>query len=201
MPQPKKPLSISRAFNNASRHPAWKFQRQNNLRGIAGAYKIPGGMTASAYEDRAMQLLFADKGLQQMAGMNSKAEMEAFWRRGGFWRALDGAPAPEALKDSWDALVALNPQLSAAKVERDKMRSLLDAHYGVTSGFNLDDINFFQTQKKIGKGLPGLQSRNMPVHGARLERIEAVSSGQMFWVVSPKTAKKIEQRFKRRGLL
>lgn len=201
MQQPKKPRSISRAFNDASRHPAWKFQRLNNLRGIAGAYKIPEGMTASGYEDITMRRLMEDKDLQRRAGARNSREMVALRMRGGFWAALSTAPAPKVLQDSWDALVELNPELSQVKVEREKIRSLLDAHYGVTSGFNIDDINFFQEQKKVGEGLPGLQSRNMPVHGERLDRIEAAASSQMFWVVSPKTAKKIEQRFKRRGLL
>ncbi len=200
MPQPKKPLSLSRAFNAASRHPAWNFQRLNNLRGIAGAYKIPEGMTASEYEDRTLQRVFADKGLQKTLNQSSAKDMQDFWRSGGFWRALNDQPPPQLLTDSWNALVALNPQLQQVKAETNTLSSLLEAHYGVTSGFNIDDINFFLEQKKVGEGLPGLQSRNMPVHGERLERIEAATS-QMFWVVSPKTAEKIENRFKRRGIL
>ena len=201
MPQARKPLSISKAFNAASRHPAWNFQRGNKLRGIAGAWKIPEGMTASAYEDATLKRLFADKGLQQIAGVKNAREMETYWRGGGIWQALKNADAPQVLKDSWDALVALNPKLVDVTVDREKLRSMLDAHYGVTSGFNIDDINFFQAQKKVGDGLPAKQAHAMPDHGPRLNRIDAVSKPPMYWVASPETAKKVEQRYKRKGLL
>ncbi|MCC7037250.1 MAG: hypothetical protein IT560_08060 [Alphaproteobacteria bacterium] len=201
MPQPRKPLSISKAFNQASRHPAWNFQRGNNLRGIAGAWKIPEGMTASGYEDITLKRLFADEELQQLAGVKTTRALEAYWRGGGIWQKLKDADAPQVLKDSWDALVSLNPKLAAVTVDREKLRSLLDAHYGVTSGFNIDDINFFQAQKKIGDGLPAKQAHAMPDHGPRLTRIDAVSKPPMYWVASPETAKKVEQRYKRKGLL
>lgn len=187
----RKPLSLSRAFNNAATHPALQFQRANNLRGIAGRYYIPDGKTAAQYE-KAMSRKMHDHVEQEMAKCGATPYE--------YWATAERLGLPGFLEKSWDKLVELNPVLKDVKVNRSSVEDVYNAHIGVTSGFNVDDLNFFLEQKHTGQGLPALQARNMPVHGARVARIESVAAVSFSWVASPKTAKKIEARFKRRGL-
>jgi hypothetical protein len=188
----RKPLSLSRAFNDASTHPALRFQRDNNLRGIAGRYYIPDGKTAAQYE----------KAMSRRMHAHVEAEMK---KRNAtefdYWRVAESMGVPAFLEKSWGKLVALNPALKKVKFDRRCVEDAYNVHIGVTSGFNVNDINFFIRQRHVGEGLPALQSHRMPVHGARLDRINAAAESQMFWVASPATAKKIEKRFRRKGLL
>jgi hypothetical protein len=195
-----KPLSLSCAFNMAARapghrdsnHPALQFSRANNLRGIAARYRIPGGEIASIYEDEMWRKMEAVVTLQaaatNMVGQN-------------FWSIAETMQPPAFLKKSWDKLVKLNPRLKDIRMNKNAAADMLNAHLGVTSGFNVDDINFYIEQQHTGEGKPAMQARRMPDHGGRLARIEAVAQEDLQWVASPATAKKIEQRFKRRGLL
>lgn len=192
-----KPLSLSRTFNLAARsagdrstrHPAYEFQRNNNLRGIAGRYRIPGGYTAPEYEDLTSRKM--TRAMNKLAGGRGNRHN---------WRLMATAESPDFLQRSWRRLLALNPVLQNVKVDVKNAHDLFNAHFGVTSGFNPDDINFFLEQRHVGDGLPAKQAREMPVHGARIARVEAVAASHMFWVASPKTVEKIEQRFKRRGI-
>ncbi|MEZ0224353.1 MAG: hypothetical protein ACAH83_07370 [Alphaproteobacteria bacterium] len=188
----RKPLSLSRAFNDAATHPALRFQRQNNLRGIAGRYFIPDGKTAAQYEKWMSRRMSAHVG-REMKKRNA-TEFD-------YWAVAEDLGLPPFLEKSWDRLVELNPALKDVKLNKSGVEDVYNAHIGVTSGFNVDDINFFLKQKHIGDGLPAKQAREMPVHGARLARIRAAAEAEMFWVVSPATAKKIEKRFKRNGRL
>ena len=192
-----RPLSLSRAFNVASqrpgnascRHPALLFQTENRLRGIAGRYVIPGNRTASEYEDHIWNEV--EGALKhRLAGYHPQ----------GIWSVLVKSPPPAVLRDSWNELLRLNPQLKGVKVNRKNGADLLEAHTGVTSGFNVDDINFYLEQLKTGERLPSKQSRAMPVHGDRIARVEAAAGKHMYWVASPQTVEKIEARFRRRGL-
>lgn len=188
----RKPLSLSRAFNDAATHPALRFQRDNNLRGIAGRYFIPDGKTAAQYE----------KAMSRKMHVHVETEMA---KRGAteydYWKVAEDMGLPGFLEKSWDKLVELNPALKKVKLDRSCVEDVYNAHIGVTSGFNVNDINFFLRQKHVGNGLPALQSHKMPVHGARLDRINAAAESQMFWVASPATAKKIEKCFRRNGRL
>ena len=188
----RKPLSLSRAFNNAATHPALRFQRDNHLRGIAGRYFIPDGKTAAQYEKWMSRKMSAHVGAEIKKRNATDYD---------YWPIAEDLGLPAFLEKSWDRLVELNPALEQVKLNRACVEDVYNAHIGVTSGFNIDDINFFLKQKHIGEGLPARQSHEMPVHGARLARINAAAEAQMYWVVSPATAKKIEKRFKRNGRL
>ena len=196
-PQPTgNSLSISRAFNiasrrpgdNLSRHPALEFQTNNHLRGIAGRYKIPGNVTAPEYEDMMSQKVHA--AIEALSDGKAK----------NFWDVLETTDPFDFLAKSWKKLVRLNPVLRKVRLDEGSAEEVYNAHLGVTSGFNVDDINFFLEQKRIGEGLPAKQAHEMPVHGERLDRIDAVAKTRVFWVASPATAHKVEERFKRRGL-
>jgi hypothetical protein len=188
-------LSISRAFNMASRrpgdehtrHPALEFQTQNHLRGIAGRYRIPGNYTAPEYEDRMSREMIA-LARPLLTGQE----------RRNFWDVLEKIAPPPQLKKSWNTLVRLNPALKAVKFDKTNAEEMYNAHLGVTSGFNVDDINFFLQQKHVGEGLPARQARAMPGHGERLKRIDDIAKAPMFWVASPKTAEKVEARLLRK---
>jgi hypothetical protein len=188
-------LSISRAFNLASRrpgdqhcrHPALEFQTQNHLRSIAGRYRIPGNYTAPEYEDVTSAMVIAE----------TKAMVTPADKR-SHWNVLERIAPPEPLKKSWNRLVRLNPVLKGVKFDRNNGEEMYNAHLGVTSGFNVDDMNFFLEQKRVGEGLPAKQAHEMPVHGDRLLRIEGMAKTPMFWVASPKTAEKVEARLLRK---
>ena len=188
-------LSVSRAFNIASRrpgdhsgrHPALEFQTGNHLRGIAGRYVIPGNYTAPEYED------MTSRKMHDAAAAMAGGDIPRF----AFWDIIEKAPPPEFLAKSWNRLVRLNPVLKKVRLDKTNAEDMYNAHLGVTSGFNVDDINFFLEQKKVGEGLPAKQAREMPVHGDRVKRIDAIALTPMFWVASPKTAEKIEERLLR----
>ena len=190
-----RPLSVSRAFNVASRrpgdhtsrHPALDFQTANLLRCIAGRYVIPSNYTAPEYED------LTSRKMHDAAAALAGGEAPRF----KFWDIIEKAPPPEFLRKSWNKLVRLNPVLKGVRFDKANAEEMYNAHLGVTSGFNVDDINFFLEQKKVGDGLPAKQAREMPVHGERLQRIEAAALTPMFWVASPKTAEKVEERLLR----
>lgn len=161
----RKPLSLSKAFNDVSRHPARCFELGNNLRGIAGHYKIPQAMTACAYE------------AQTIERMHEAARRKAQRKNtevGYFWEFIRAIKSPKFLLESWDELVRLNPVLGKIQMNKQSAEDLFNAHMGVTSGFNINDINFYIEQTHQG-GFPARQARNMPDHGARINRLENVS--------------------------
>jgi hypothetical protein len=186
-----KPLCFSKAFNDLSTHPARKFEVFNHFRGIAGRYKIPDGMTAKHYEQKHHDRL-------QEALLASVPDKDIVLHV--LWQGTRTLPVPDFLHESWRRLVKLNPILKTIKMNPDNTRDLYNAHMGVTSGFNVDDINFYIERDNDG-GQAAKQAREMPVHGAMLKRINAVSATHLNWVPSPQTAQKIEAGFKRRGML
>lgn len=185
-----RPLSLSKAFNDLSHYPARRFELSNNLRNIAGHYKIPNGMTADAYEKRIRKKLDKE--------VNLEAQRKNI--TGGFRIVLKMMKSPKFHLDSWHKLVRLNPVLTDVQIDKENAMDLFNAHFGVTSGFNIDDINFYIAQEHRGV-LPAQDARAMPDHGERLKRIEAVSKTSVNWVMSPKTARKVENRLKRHKIL
>jgi hypothetical protein len=179
-------LASRRPGDSHSRHPALEFQTNNHLRGIAGRYQIPGNYTAPEYEDKTSREI-------RRAAKEMNGGVEAF----NFWAVLEKNRPPKFLTKSWNKLVRLNPQLKKVKFDKTNAEEMYNAHLGVTSGFNVDDINFFMEQKKVGEGLPAKQAHEMPVHGDRLNRIDNMAKTPMFWVASPKTAVKVEERLLR----
>jgi hypothetical protein len=189
--QAPKPLCFSKAFNDISIHPARKFELFNHIRGIAGRYKIPQGMTAKQYEEK-HRLLMQETLLTSVPNKDIAPHI--------LWQETRTIQPPAFLQESWDRLVKLNPILKTIKMNSDNTRDLYNAHMGVTSGFNTDDINFYIERDNDG-GQAAKQAREMPVHGDMLKRINAVSATHLNWVPSPQTAQKIEAGFKRRGML
>jgi len=159
-----KPLPFSEAFNAVTHQPAWEFERANDVKGIAGRYVIPDGMTAYSYERRMLRSV------------------------------------KKNLAQSWRKLRLANPELSRIRIDKTDAFSVYDAHMGVTSGFNIDDINFFMALRQRIEAV-ALYVRSSPVHGARLERIDAICRARLQWVPSPKTARKMEKLLLQRGAL
>ena len=185
----RRPLSLSKAFNDVSHHPARCFEIANNLRGIAGHYKIPRGMTAFALETRTAARMAAavrseaqEKNISEAQRKNSEA--------GYLWDLIKTMKSPAFLLRSWNELVSLNPGLVHVRMNKRSSEDLYNAHRAVTSGFNVDDINFFIEQTHVGKGYPAQQAQEMPDHGDRIARIDSVSAVPVQWVLSPKPHRK-----------
>lgn len=180
--------NLKKLFNDVSRHPSHQFEQENDLQDISGVYDMPFGMQASEYEDyfrQAVSFLLSEAGIELGGGATYMKQR---------------LPLP-IVKNSWEALKALNPVLDHVKMDEENGYDVYCAVMGVTSGFNIDDINFFLEQIHVDRGFAALQARNMPDHGPRLARIEGAAAGYMGWVASPKTAKAVEAQFKKKGLL
>lgn len=179
---------LKEIFNDVSRHPSIEFEQQNDLTDIGGYYNMPRGMSAAEYED-------------WFWGTNT-AQLEAKDVAIGDGKRYMSAKQPSShVMNSWLELKALNPELENVRLDENLHYDVYCAVMGVTSGFNIDDINFFLEQLYVGHGYPAVQGRNMPTHGERLERIEDVSEERMSWVPSPRTAQRIESQFQAKGLL
>ncbi len=186
----RSPLPLSKTFNNLSRHPAKLFEINNHFRDISGRYRIPDGMTADAYED-----LLA-KQMNEVIPYSNPKKLPYL-----FWGMLFLKNPPSLLIESWNKLVRLNPILRNVRMDKTRADDVYNAHLGVTSGLNIDDINFYIEQTHKGEGEPAFQARSIPEHGERLARIEAVAIAPIYWVLSPRTAQRIEARFTRRKKL
>jgi hypothetical protein len=168
----KEPLPLSKTFNDVSRHPALRFVRGNDLDNESFGI-------AALYRipDGVTAAAYEDK-------VNSKAE----------------SGDTGYLRKSWAKLVALNPALEDVELDKDRLEDILDAHMGATSGFNVDDINFYIEQRHLLRK-PALHARGMLVHGDRIKRIEAASKTPVSWVPSPRTAVRMEKALHKKGLM
>lgn len=95
-----------------------------------------------------------------------------------------GAMDIEAFRDLAREIIELNPELESLAKFLDHERYPIDICYGVTSGFNVDDIHFFLTS---AKDIEGMKNRFVNVmayqEGLNLEVIP--------WIASPKTLDQI----------
>lgn len=170
-----RPRVLGRAFDRARlpeavQHdqPALRFQQAQRLSHVAGDYAMPAGLDARDVEAYVLSVFWAARndhiGAGEMAGRLQKITAK---------------------------LLQLNPQLNDLRFDRAAARSCFDVCMGVTSVFNLDDIQHFID------GKVGYVSLKDPAYRAQHNRILA-ACGHMHWVPSPATMTRIETQLQDR---
>lgn len=153
--------------------PALDFERATGLSGIAGRYAFPDGLSAAAFEKRyawrygseaCRPEVLQGTPLSLSPGMSGKvSELQQAMLSAAFslsqvskqlWADAVGAEFHHIMKTPehpyrivqralWDELVSLNPVLEKVKFDRMQGHQIHEAMMGVSSGFNVDDINYF----------------------------------------------------------
>lgn len=191
----RQPLPPSRAYNlpaagplEDSRYPALAFARANGLRGIGQRYVIPNGLSAVELEDRIWARTF---------GLWPRATT---WNPNGRHKTSVPTHTPFHLRQLWQQMKDLNPALHKLRVRANTTDAVLTALTGVTSGFNLNDIQYYLNLEQRGWA-PAYHSLRHPLHGPRIRQIDKVAAVPSQWVMSPATISLIEKKFVRKGLL
>jgi hypothetical protein len=96
-----------------------------------------------------------------------------------------------------DDLENINPRLENVIFNRGDIEEIYHALYGVASGFNVEDINYFLELCRKGV-YPAVWSRSQPDIKPVAEHIEGRVRQHMEWVVSPPTLKKIKSKLDRK---
>ena len=105
----------------------------------------------------------------------------------------------ESLTKTWKKLTDRNPCLKNIKVTEGSRHDFANAVLGVSSGFNVDDINFFLEMSK--KGIPaGKYVSEQPEFKKIYDWIrQATGRDDIFWVPSLPTFKKIKRQLAGQG--
>lgn len=196
---------ISHDFNEAvKRQPALRFELQTGLSGIAGRYVFPKGFTAAEFEDHYTwrfdstvrhpgivieQKMDADRALMESTGKRKLDDL----------LECTTEDFQTELKSAWNELVRLNPPL--AKVEPQKMVDYYHAILGVVSGFNIDDIMFFQKGHRKVEVVGKWAQTFADIRSMTFE-IETETGYSLSWVPSRKTLKRVMKQveLRRQGL-
>ena len=150
------------------------FEQAAKLEGIAGDYRYPKQRTRQGYEHWAGSFC----GFQ-----NENSEKETAF-----------------LQNSWDELVALNPQLEGIDPD-GRPNCLRHGIFGVASRFNPDDIRFFvELQKRSQCSMTALLVYQVPSYKALSDRVEMHTGIGRSWVASPETLVRIFEQVKDRPL-
>lgn len=150
-----------------------RFEKMAALTGIAASYKFPKNRTATEFDHWAHSFCS--------------------------WRDGDSESEKEHLKDVWNDLVRLNPELETIETY-DTHCFLRNAIFGSASQFNPDDIKFFiEMQKRTHCSHVALLVHEDQEY-VRLCRDITVRTGvEMEWVASPQTLLSIYSQVKDRA--
>lgn len=203
-------LSVKERFNDLSRHPAHRFEAQNNIDGIAGDYVFPNNMTAAAYEDRYTWLFDQHGGIARMPEILKdfyapERDFKGNEIKGGiadFLGEKASAQYRALLNDGWNRLERANPELKALTFDRTHAGETYNALMGVTSGFNVQDIDFFLKLRRENK-IPAMTVMNDPAFKKHLDWMQNAASvcERPCWVPSLPTMENITGQLKaKRGL-
>lgn len=123
--------------------PAVEFEKETGVIGIAGKYKMPD---EKAHAD--MEFEHCNKFSKYIYAVNKIGKYADFLpskvKKKLTVLAKEGQKTglPKMLKN-FDELVKLNPELKKLEVDRANIGKVNDAIFGITSQFNVDDINDF----------------------------------------------------------
>lgn len=100
----------------------------------------------------------------------------------------------QGLQDDWDGLVALNPELASVQVDRDDPLNMFDALLGVANIFNVDDMNFFLTNRQTQKSMAiYAYVSKIPDYQPLFDDVCRLAKCQSpGWVPAPQTLQKIK---------
>lgn len=195
----KEKNGVCASFNDVARQPARSFEQQTRMTGIAGRYIFPENFTASEYEDR-YTWLFSANGFKRIPEVlkgtglpeETMTEVPQGWRvKGLLAHVSEGYKA--LLFTGWCDIERLNPQTEKVVFDRNDVEQTYQALLGVTSGFNIDDINFFLDLSRQGFP-PGAHSRTLPGYNEMRLNVESRAGTPLYWVASMNTLKKIKQQ-------
>jgi len=99
----------------------------------------------------------------------------------------------QELTKAWKKLAKLNPGLKKIVMDSSDPMQLYDALFGVTSGFNVTDINYFLALRRKGV-LPAAHAHSYPWYDQMWENIFARTGQGMYWVAAPATLMKTERK-------
>lgn len=202
---PEHKLTIRQRFNDLSRHPAHRFEAQHGISGIAGDYIFPDGMTASAYED--LYNWQIDEGERILRHPGILDSFEAPERRmthmpgriAAFVELQASSRYKSLLHEGWRRLEEENPELKKLAFNRSNGGELYNALLGVTSGFNMQDIDLFLKARRTGQP-PGLYIRNADAFRAHMEWMQnnLDACERPHWIPSLPTLEKIRDKLSRK---
>lgn len=163
-------LGLSNGSADAGQQLSREYEQAAGLKGIAASYKFPDGLSATRYDHWASSFC-------------------------GF-RDGDGALETDFLQETWDELVALNPELNRVNTH-GKAFHLRHGIFGAASLFNPDDIEFYiEVHRRCGSAPVALLVHNLPVYRALHDHITARTGVETLWVASPETLLKIHDQVK-----
>jgi hypothetical protein len=122
------------------------------------------------------------------------------WNPDGPLKKSVPSHTPFHLRQLWQQVKDLNPDLHKLRVRANTTDAVLTALTGVTSGLNLNDIQHYLNLEQRGRA-PAYHTSRHPLHGPRLRQIDKVSVIHSQWVMSPATMSLIEKKLVRKGLL
>lgn len=108
------------------------------------------------------------------------------------------AEALPLFQDIWRRIELLNPVLGAVAVQKADSADIYHALLGVTSGFNIDDINFYLDTKRRGLK-PWAYSQQQPHLKKLYDDIQARAC-LMLWVAAPETLEKIKAQMDKKQI-
>lgn len=99
-----------------------------------------------------------------------------------------------AMHQDWDMLIALNPELTQVQVDKDDPLNMFDALVGVSCLFNVDDLNFFLTNRQAEKSMAIYSYvSKMPGYQPLFAEIcQLIKADRLGWVPAPQTLQKIK---------
>lgn len=99
-----------------------------------------------------------------------------------------------ALDEDWGVLTALNPELSQVRVDRDDPLNMFDALLGAACLFNVDDLDFFLTNRQAQKSMAIYSYvSTMPDYQLLYDDVcDLAKCSGPGWVPAPQTLRKIK---------
>lgn len=166
---------------------AVEFEDRTGLTGVAGRYKMPDNMSHPeaeyTYRKKYQKFAHAYRILgrdEQSATPEKKQAAELF--------VSVGDKALKKLNKDIEKLTKLNPELKKLKADKNSFFERYHAIIGITSQYNIDDINHFVVGKLENN------SKKDDEYMQRMDAIKDKVGGPIGWTLSPPTLKRVEKQ-------
>lgn len=166
---------------------AVRMEDEHGLTEIAGRYKFVDGKEA-AFAEYDYRKAFQK---YSIAAEFMKSE-NPYCRQAGASLKEELPQALESINNEINKLSVLNPELNGLNYDRRNVTEAYRALIGITSQYNVDDINAYLHNVRVG-------SKNMDVLN-RAEKIKKETGIRFGWQPAAKTMDKIEAQLKERAL-